>query len=87
MVSTPAFLPGEFHGQGSLVGYGPWDHKELDTTEHTAQRSINRQMDTEDVIYIYIYTHTQWNITQLLKKKDEIMPFGATRIDLETTAK
>ena len=24
MVSTPAFLPGEFHGQGSLVGYGPW---------------------------------------------------------------
>ena len=26
---TPAFLPGEFHGQRSLVGYSPWGHKEL----------------------------------------------------------
>jgi len=24
---TPVFLPGEFHGQGSLVGYSSWDHK------------------------------------------------------------
>ena len=23
---TPVFLPGEFHGQGSLVGHRPWDH-------------------------------------------------------------
>ena len=30
---TPVFLPGEFHGQRSLVGYGPWGHKESDTTE------------------------------------------------------
>ena len=30
---TPVFLPGEFHGQSSLVGYSPWGHKELDTTE------------------------------------------------------
>ena len=27
------FLPGEFHGQRSLVGYSPLDRKELDTTE------------------------------------------------------
>ena len=27
------FLPGEFHGQRSLVGYSPWGRKELDTTE------------------------------------------------------
>ena len=25
-------LPQEFHGQRSLVGYSPWDHKEMDTT-------------------------------------------------------
>ena len=31
---TPVFLPGESHGQKSLAGYGPWDHKELDTAEH-----------------------------------------------------
>ena len=30
---TPVFLPGEFHGQRSLVGYSPWGHKESDTTE------------------------------------------------------
>jgi len=28
---TPVFLPEEFHGQRSLVGYSPWDCKELDT--------------------------------------------------------
>ena len=25
---TPEFLPGESHGQRSLAGYSPWDHKE-----------------------------------------------------------
>ena len=30
---TPVFLPGEFHGQRSLVGYSPWGRKESDTTE------------------------------------------------------
>ena len=30
---TPVFLPREFHGQKSLVGYSPWDGKESDTTE------------------------------------------------------
>ena len=30
---SPVFLPGEFHGQRSLVGYRPWDHKESDVTE------------------------------------------------------
>ena len=30
---TPVFWPGESHGQGSLVSYSPWGHKESDTTE------------------------------------------------------
>ena len=30
---TPIFLSGEFHGQRSLVGYSPWDCRELETTE------------------------------------------------------
>ena len=29
----PVFLPGEFHGQRSLVGYSPWGCKESDMTE------------------------------------------------------
>jgi len=32
---TPVFLPGESHGQRSIVGYSPWGHKESDTTEAT----------------------------------------------------
>ena len=31
----PVFLPGKFHGQRSLAGYSPWDHKESDMTERT----------------------------------------------------
>ena len=38
-------LPGEFHGQRSLVGYNSWGHKELDT---------NEQLNTA-YTYIYIY--------------------------------
>ena len=30
---TPVFLPGKSHGQRSLEGCSPWDHKESDTTE------------------------------------------------------
>ena len=33
MVPTPVFLPGESHGQRSLVSYSLWSHKESDTTE------------------------------------------------------
>ena len=30
---TPVFLPGEYHGQRSLVGYSPCGRTELDMTE------------------------------------------------------
>ena len=33
MLPTPVFLPGESHGQRSLVGYSPWTLKESNTTE------------------------------------------------------
>ena len=32
---TPVFLPGNFHGQRSLVRYSPWGHKKSNMTEHT----------------------------------------------------
>ena len=28
MATHSSILPGEFHGQRSLVGYSPWGHKE-----------------------------------------------------------
>ena len=38
---TPVFLPREFHGQRSLLGYNPRGHKELDTTERLTHTQIN----------------------------------------------
>ena len=29
MTTTPVFLPGESHRQKSLVGYSPWDCKDM----------------------------------------------------------
>ena len=37
--STPVFLPGESHGQGSLVGCRLWGCTESDTTEVTQQKA------------------------------------------------
>ena len=36
---SPVFLPGEFHGQRSLVGYSPQGWKEVDTTEQLSNSS------------------------------------------------
>ena len=36
----PVFLPGESHGQRSLVGYSPWGWKELDTSEHRTRTPV-----------------------------------------------
>ena len=33
LAATSVFLPGDFHGQGSLVGYSSWGWKGLDSTE------------------------------------------------------
>ena len=47
---TPVFLPGESHGQRSLVGYNQWGCKESDTIEHTYTR-------THTHTHTYTYTH------------------------------
>ena len=33
MATHSSILAWRIHGQGSLAGYSPWGHKELDTTE------------------------------------------------------
>ena len=43
--------------------------------------SIHRGMDNEDVVYIYIYTHTTEYYSDI--KKNEILPFATTWMDLE----
>ena len=44
---TPVFLPGKSRGWRSLVGYGPWGHKESDRTERLhfsrgCKQTVNR---------------------------------------------
>ena len=51
---TPVFLPGEFHGQRSLVGYSPWGHKESDMTEHA------HTLPGSSEILIYLEWVTAW---------------------------
>ena len=55
MQSTSVFLPGEFHGQWSLVGYSPWGRKESDMTEqltlsYVLQAFLN-MVDTGNSVY------------------------------------
>ena len=44
---TPIFLPGESHGQKSLVGYGLWGCKESDISEHmhTCKKGMTAMAD------------------------------------------
>ena len=54
---TPVFLPGESHGQRSLVGYDPQGHKESGTTEvtqHTQHRAINSIKDKIPIEFLWI---------------------------------
>ena len=41
-----SILPGEFHGQRSLMGYNPWGCKELDTTE-----LLTLSLSTQSILY------------------------------------
>ena len=50
---TPVFLPGESHGQRSLVGYSPWGGKELDMTEQ-----LTHHTDTHTQTHRHTDTHT-----------------------------
>ena len=51
---TPVFLPGEVHGQRSLVGYSPWGRKELDRAG--------------PLMYMSTHTHTQrWREDSVLR--------------------
>ena len=47
---TPVFLPGKSHGQRSLVGYIPWDHKSVGHNLGTKQ-----QQHLQGEIWTYIF--------------------------------
>ena len=50
---TPVFLPGEFHGQRSLVSHRPWGCKESEATEHThTQMELCRGTWNKDGLFL-----------------------------------
>ena len=57
---TPVFLPGESHGQRSLVSYSPWGRKESDTTEH---------------VHAHTHAHTHTHTHTLSKKVRLVLKF------------
>ena len=51
---TVVFLPGEFHGQNSLVGYSPWSHKDLDMTEQLIHMMKRQHFISEIVLMLQL---------------------------------
>ena len=68
----PIFLPGQSHGQRSLVGYIPWGHKESDTTERlnnndfTASEKncswggVSRMLSVRYLVWFFKNTHNKY---------------------------
>ena len=79
---TPVFLPGESHGQRSLVGYYPWGHKVQRVAEFPPPgikvippavevQSLNQWTTLEVPLLLYFFLKTtkygQWELTFLQK--------------------
>ena len=50
---TPVFLPGEFHGQSSLVGYNRW------ITESDMTEQLSTYMHAHAHTHTHTHTHTE----------------------------
>ena len=70
---TLVFLPGESQEQRSLVGYSPWCHKELDTTEwltHSLPHFIlfllypATNLYTPDYFWIFFFLWTDFQVSR-----------------------
>ena len=63
---TPVLLPGESHGERSLVGYNPWGRKESDTTKWLHFTSLHGlyiakwMASTQRTVYLH-----PWNLYRL----------------------
>ena len=51
-LASPVFLPGEFHGQKSLVGYSLWGSKESDMTKRLLLSLSHMHMTFSSCIHL-----------------------------------
>ena len=57
---TPIFLPGESHGQRSLVGYSPWGCKESDMTERLIHTHTHTHSYSIYSYYKILHIFSMW---------------------------
>ena len=72
---TPVFLPGEFHGQRSLVGYSSWSHKELDMTEQLTGNIIIRGAKNHQSITKFSFSSWQMKILCIYRRSQAIFSY------------
>ena len=73
----PIFLPGKSHGQRSLAGYSPWDHKRVGHDLATKQQQIYVCTRNKETIWWFlqmrllhrIFKSIYWRISYIYKRK------------------
>ena len=68
---TLVFLPGEFHGQRSLVGYNSWSHKELDMTKLLTLKKLSSLQNQNPTNGKCCYSSFQWRPPKARLKEPE----------------
>ena len=61
MATHPSILAGRIPGTGSLVGYSPWGHKELDTTE-----KLSTWLLEKPEFWLYEHLLAKWHLCFLI---------------------
>ena len=64
---TPVFLPGESHGQRSLVGYSLWGCKELNTTTQIAHTWQSNKEQWFNNTHKKVETFWHWEVNTLTR--------------------
>ena len=61
---TPAFLPGESHGQRSLAGYSSWGCKESDTPERLALSLSMKRLPSARRVQVFIVYEARCSVSK-----------------------
>ena len=84
LATTPVFLPGEFHGQRSLVGYSTWGRKESDTTEWLRLSNLITRQQEQGIfelkpLGVYLWLDSSRNPKRFMQRRMVVMAVGIRR--------